>query len=195
MMMQHDQGSWLQRHIELHDHDDPVAERENSFTHAIGALLSLAWLVVVGLRWDSFKNQATAIGMLVYGCTLLFLYTSSTLYHSLARTDAKRVFRFLDHANIYFLIAGTYTPIMLYIGSEKTFMVLRLVWVVAVCGVVFSFVFWGRLKGLHVALYLAMGWMIIFFWHDIVPFLPDGLIVWIIAAGIAYSAGVVFLCE
>ncbi len=187
-------GTWLERHIDLHEHNDPIAEKENSITHAIGAVLSLFWIVAVLIMnmKDSFAKPATALGMLIYGLSLGILYSSSAIYHALPRNDLKRIFRFLDHANIYILIAGTYTPILLFIGSQRAQVVLIFVWTVAVAGILFSLAFWNRLKALHVILYLAMGWMIVLFWNDIVPFLPNGLLPWVIAAGITYSAGVAF---
>jgi len=185
-------STWLERNIDLHEHNDPIAEKENSVTHAIGAVLSLLWIVAVLIMKDSFAQPATALGMLIYGFSLGILYSSSAIYHALPRNDLKRIFRFLDHANIYILIAGTYTPILLFIGSQRTQFVLIIVWIVALAGIVFSLVFWNRLRALHVILYLAMGWMIVLFWNDIVPFLPKGLLPWVIAAGITYSAGVAF---
>lgn len=184
--------TWLSRHITLHDQCDPKEERENSITHAIGSALSLAFLMFVLFSRSSFERRETWIGMVVYGCMLALLYMSSTLYHFLPKGDAKRVFRVLDHANIYLLIAGTYTPILLSIGSADASRLLVFIWSVGLVGIAFSIVFWDRLKALHVVLYLVMGWIIIFFWNDIVPFLPAGLTGWILAAGVTYSSGVVF---
>jgi channel protein (hemolysin III family) len=68
-------------------------------------------------------------------------------------------------------------------------MLVGIVWAIALLGIIFTLVFWGKLKALHVLLYLAMGWLIVFFWKDIVPFLPEGLLGWVIAAGLTYSIG------
>jgi hemolysin III len=184
--------TWLHRHISLHTYDNPISEGENAITHGVGTILAAVFIITVLVLKESFKSSKTALGMVVYGFTLFILYTSSTCYHVLPRNDLKRVFRLLDHANIYVLIAGTYTPIMLYIDSPRSITILAIVWSVAICGILFSLIFWGKLKFLHVALYLAMGWMIVLFWNDIVPYLPTGLLGWMIAAGITYSAGVVF---
>ena len=184
--------TWLQRHISLHMHDDPISEGENAITHGVGAVLSVIFIIAVLVLKESFQSTKTAFGMAIYGLTLLFLYSSSTCYHILPRNDLKRIFRLLDHANIYILIAGTYTPIMLFIDSPRSISILVIVWLVALSGILFSLIFWGKLKPLHVLLYLAMGWMIVLFWNDIVPHLPTGLLGWVIAAGVTYSAGVVF---
>jgi hemolysin III len=184
--------TWLQRHIGLHTYDNPISEKENALTHAVGAVLALSFIMVVWLSRGDFRSAMTALGMGIYGLSLLILYSSSTAYHFLPRNDLKRIFRLLDHANIYILIAGTYTPIMLYIDSKRSMAILVIVWLVALSGILFSLVFWGRLKPLHVVFYLAMGWMIVLFWNDIVPHLPAGLLGWVIAAGVTYSLGVVF---
>jgi hemolysin III len=184
--------SWLARHITLHDHADAAAERENAASHLLGVAGSLIFALVVLIGKDRYDTTATFAGMLVYASTLLLLYASSTLYHHLSRSDAKRFFRLLDHANIYVLIAGTYTPILLSIGTGASSLLTALVWFVALGGILFSVIFWGRLKVLHVTLYLAMGWMIVFFWDAVVPNIPAALTGYIIAAGITYSIGVIF---
>lgn len=184
--------SWLERHISLHAHDDAKAERENAITHFVGAGLALIALVMIIVRLPSLHSGALRFGMVVYGCTMLLLYSASGLYHRLPIGDGKRFCRILDHSNICFLIAGTYTPILLYVGSSKTITIAWLIWLVALAGVAFTLVFWGRLRPLHVVFYLAMGWMLVFFWNDIIPNLPHGLMAWILAGGVTYTLGVIF---
>jgi hemolysin III len=184
--------TWVSRHITLHDYADPKAERENTLSHLLGVLASLVFLVITVVRKDAFESSSTFIGMGIYAASLLLLYGSSTLYHHLPKGDPKRIFRFLDHANIYLLIAGTYTPILMSIQNVSAFRLLAIVWSVAAIGILFSLIFWGKLKFLHVLFYLAMGWMIVFFWNDIVPFIPSGLLAYIIAAGLTYTVGVIF---
>lgn len=187
-----EEKSWLERHITLHSHDDAKAERANAMTHFVGALLALVGLVIIFARSSQLPTTAMKVGMVIWGFTMLLLYGASALYHHLPYGDAKRFCRILDHSNIYFLIAGTYTPMMMYIGSPTAYRLLALVWAIAVLGIIFTLVFWGRLSALHVLLYLAMGWLIVFFWKDIAPFIPAGLTSWIFAAGITYSLGVIF---
>jgi hemolysin III len=184
--------SWLERHITLHSYDDANAEKANAMTHFIGALLALVALVIIFARSSSLPTVAMKSGMVVWGFTMLLLYSASALYHHLPRGDAKRFCRILDHSNIYFLIAGTYTPMMTYIGTPAAYRILILVWAIALFGIVFTLIFWGKLSAVHVGLYLAMGWLIVFFWKDIAPNIPTELMGWIFAAGIAYSVGVIF---
>jgi hemolysin III len=183
---------WLESHITLHTYDDPRAERENSITHVVGVVLALVAFVVILLKLPSVESVSLKVGLVVWALTMILLYGASALYHGLPYGNAKRICRILDHSNIYFLIAGTYTPLMLSIGTPTAHMLVILVWAIALLGIVFSLVFWGRLKALHVFFYLAMGWLIVFFWKDIIPYLSEGLLVWVIAAGLTYSIGVIF---
>ncbi|PKL29658.1 MAG: DNA-binding protein [Spirochaetae bacterium HGW-Spirochaetae-2] len=189
--MEHTQ-TWVSRHITLHDYADPKAERENAFSHLLGAIASVLFLAITITKKDAFGSSSTFMGMVIYAASLLLLYGSSTLYHHLPKGDLKRIFRFLDHANIYLLIAGTYTPILMSMQNASAYRLLAIVWSVAITGILFSLICWGKLKVLHVLFYLAMGWMIVFFWKDIVPFIPSGLLIYIIAAGLTYTVGVAF---
>jgi len=184
--------NWLERHITLHNYDDAQAEQANYLTHAVGAVMAFFALIVILCRNKYLSNQHLKVGMVVYGCSMLLLYTASAFYHKLPKCDAKRVCRILDHTNIYVLIAGTYTPILTYVDTPLAMNILKLVWLMVLIGMTFTLVFWGKLKALHVVLYLLMGWLIVFFWKDIIPFLPAGLITYILAAGIVYSLGVIF---
>ena len=184
--------NWLERHITLQSYDDRKAEMENALTHFIGAALALCGLVYTFIILPSVQNAPLRIGLLIFALTNLLLYTASGLYHYLPRGNGKRICRILDHSNIYFLIAGTYTPILLYVGSPTTVRLTLGMWVIALLGVGFTLFFWGRLKPLHPILYLLMGWMIVFFWNDVIPYLPSGLVPFMIIGGLFCSAGVIF---
>jgi hemolysin III len=190
--MKTDRPSWLERHITLHTHDDAKAEKANALTHLVGSVLALAALVAILARNDTLERTSMKAGMVVWALSMLLLYSASALYHHLPHGDAKRMCRILDHSNIYFLIAGTYTPMLTYVGSPASYRLLVIVWAIAVLGIVFTLVFWGKLRPLHVILYLGMGWLIVLFRNDIVPFIPEGLSFWILAAGLTYTAGVIF---
>ncbi|MGE4454295.1 MAG: hemolysin III family protein [Sphaerochaeta sp.] len=184
--------AWLEAHITLHTYDDPKAEKENAVTHIVGAALALAALISILIKLPSLSSRSFQLGMVIWGLTMLLLYSSSALYHALPWGNGKRICRILDHSNIYFLIAGTYTPLMMYIATPEAYRITALVWTIAFVGILFTLLFWGKAKALHVLLYLAMGWLIVFFWKEIVPFIPSSLVKWIIAAGLTYSVGVIF---
>ena len=191
-MQQKKEQSWLERHITLHTYDDPKAEKENAITHLVGTVMAIAAFVIILFRIPSLPTFSLKLGMIIWGLTMILLYAASTLYHSLPYGDGKRLCRILDHSNIYFLIAGTYTPLLMYAGTSKTYAILALVWGVAVVGILFTLLIWGKMGALHVALYIGMGWLVVIFWNDVVPYLPAGITTWILAAGLTYTIGVFF---
>lgn len=184
--------NWLERHITLQDYDDRKAEVENAVTHFLGSALSVAGLILILTHLDRAKDSSLRFGLIIFALTNILLYTASGLYHILPRSNAKRICRILDHSNIYFLIAGTYTPLLLYVGSPICRALTVFMWIVALLGVGFTLVFWGRVKPLHPILYLLMGWTIVFFWGDVIPYLPAGLLWYLVAGGLFYSVGVIF---
>jgi len=183
---------WINRHITLHEHDSPKEEAANAATHGIGAVLAAAAFIISLILFRKTQPQSLAWGMVIFTFSMVLLYTASSLYHLLPRNVWKRLCRILDHSNIYILIAGTYTPILLAVNTERSRGILLLVWGIAAAGIVFTLLFWGRWGAVHVLLYLLMGWMIVFFWDEIVPFLTRGLLMWILAGGITYTLGVIF---
>ena len=184
--------NWLEQHITLQNYDDRKAEMENAFTHFAGSILALIGFIYILMSLDSMKDNAVRAGMIVFGLTNILLYTASGFYHWLPVSNAKRICRVLDHSNIYFLIAGTYTPLLLYVGTPVTFFLTFFMWAIALLGVGFTLFFWGRLKPLHPVLYLVMGWMIVFFWSSVIPYLPQGVLKYLVTGGVIYSAGVIF---
>ena len=167
-------------------------EIANSVTHGLGALASLValpFLVLAGLP----HGVGVVVGNVVFGASLFLLYLSSTIYHSLARNRAKRVFRIIDHSAIYVLIAGTYTPFMLgVLRGPWGWALLGIIWALAVTGIVLKSIGGVRHPRLSTALYVAMGWVILVaarpLWHA----MPGWGLFWLAAGGVAYTAGVGF---
>ncbi|MBN2658080.1 MAG: hemolysin III family protein [Spirochaetales bacterium] len=185
-------SSWLENRITLQNYDNPVEEMANAFTHLAGALLSLAGMILlIKAGLESGLNRATA-GFIVFSLSMLLLYSASGFYHLVKPSNLKRVLRILDHSNIYFLIAGTYTPILIAVGTRLSYAFIGVVWGIAVLGVAFTLIFWGKLKPLHVILYILMGWLIVFIWEPVTAVIPSGLLKWIIAGGITYTVGTGF---
>ncbi len=183
---------WIENHISLHGQFTQKEEMENAWTHFAGGFLGILGLVLIIARLGDVTSLSLRVGLVVFGITNVLLYFASAFYHYLKPSIAKRVCRLLDHSNIYFLIAGTYTPILLYVGSSRTIALTVFIWLIAVMGILFSILFWGRFKILHTVLYLLMGWVIVFFWNDIIPYLPNELVFYLLCGGITYSAGVLF---
>jgi hemolysin III len=167
-------------------------EIANSVTHGVGLLLSivaLPTLVIVAVR----RHDAWQIvGGAIYGLTLVLLYTASTLYHALPAPRAKDVFRVLDHAAIYLLIAGTYTPFALgVLRGRWGWSLLGAVWALAAVGIVLKATRGFRWAWLSTAVYLAMGWLIVVALRPLVTQIGIDGLAWLLAGGVAYSAGVV----
>lgn len=180
---------WIENTITLHNNESEASEKRNGVTHLIGTILAFVFLIVVLIMK---KGGSTQVGLLIYSATLILLYGSSTCYHLLPVSIAKRVFRLFDHVNIYLLIAGTYTPILLSITSSKRSFLLAVVWSIALIGTLFTLFFWEKYKALHIVLYLGMGWCILFFYNEVAPFISPSLMKFIIAGGVVYSAGIIF---
>jgi hemolysin III len=129
----------------------------------------------------------------VYGTTLVLLYLASTLYHSCRSMRLKRFFKGLDHAAIFLLIAGTYTPFTLVtLRGPWGWTLFGLIWGFAVAGIVFETMFLGRFKRLVVVFYVAMGWLVVIAVGPLIDAFPIGGLWWLISGGLSYTFGVIF---
>ncbi len=165
----------------------------NSITHGAGLALSVAGLVVL-VTLAALKGTAWHIvGCSVYGATLVLLYSASTLYHSMRSPRLKRFFRIIDHSSIYLLIAGTYTPFTLVnLRGGWGWTLFGLVWGLAALGILFKIFFVGRFPIASTAVYLLMGWLVVIAIKPLLTLVPSGGLLWLLAGGLAYTAGVVF---
>lgn len=180
---------WLIENISLHTHDNRREEFINGLTHFVGIILSIAGIILLLLK--DYETYHLKGAVFVYGLSMLLLFTASTVYHWLNDPVLKRIGRILDHSNIYILIAGTYTPLTFYIGGRIGITILAIEWSLTVLGIIFTLKFWGRLKALHVVIYLIMGWLIVFVWSDFIKLVPIESAMTILLGGILYSVGVV----
>jgi len=169
-------------------------EIANSVTHGIGAALSVAGLVVlVSLTAIRGAGWLAIVSAAIYGATLVILYTSSTLYHSIQGTGAKRVLRKFDHAAIYLLIAGTYTPFTLVpLNGALGWTLFGIIWTLALTGIVLKMRLTGRFELLFTALYVVMGWLIIVAFRQLSAQMHTAGLVLLVAGGASYTAGVLF---
>ncbi|MBV9495299.1 MAG: hemolysin III family protein [Acidobacteria bacterium] len=168
-------------------------ERFNSITHLIGAVLAVAGtgglIAVAAARGGTWQVAALA----VYGLMLVFLYVSSTLYHSFPEGPVKRLFHIFDHCAIYLLIAGTYTPFTLItLGGNWGWSIFAIVWTLAIIGVIKDVLFHGKYRPLSVVLYVLMGWLIVTAYVPLKAALPAPGIVWLLAGGVVYTVGIAF---
>lgn len=165
----------------------------NSISHGIGAVLSIVALVVL-VSFASIKGDIWRIvSFSIYGATLIFLYTSSTLYHSIFHEKTKRVFRVFDHVAIFIFIAGSYTPITLVaMRGNWGWALFGVIWGIAIIGTILKIVAINKLKKLSVFLYVLMGWLVIVAIKPMMEMLPPGFFSWLLAGGLLYTVGVVF---
>lgn len=165
----------------------------NSITHGIGTLLSIAALVLLVVFAAIKGNAWHVVSFSIFGTTLVLLYLASTLYHSFTKEKIKNFFARLDHAAIFLLIAGTYTPFVLTtIRGPLGWTLFGIVWGLAITGVIIRMIYLTRFRKLMVGIYLAMGWMFLIAIVPIVQNLPTSSIVFLFVGGGCYSIGVIF---
>ena len=168
-------------------------EIANSVSHGVGFLAAVVAAPVLVFSAAQRDGMAAIVGASVFAFTTVLLYFSSTLYHALARSRAKRVFRVLDHGAIFLLIAGTYTPFTLgVLRGAWGWTLFGLVWGMAFVGVVLKAFGGVRYPRLSTILYLAMGWLIIIVVKPLWLNMPSWGLFWLLAGGAAYTAGVGF---
>ena len=167
-------------------------ERFNSISHLIGAVAALAGLVVVVVVAARQGDPWKIVSFSIYGTTLFFLYTVSTLYHSF-RGKAKQVFRKLDHYSIYFLIAGTYTPFTLVtLRGHWGWTIFGVIWGLVVVGIVLESLPQKGNRLLSLGVYILMGWLVLVALNPLLQALPWAGFVWLLMGGLFYTGGVVF---
>lgn len=168
-------------------------EIANSITHGIGIYFGVAALVLLVVFASLYGNAWHIVSCSIYGSTLVLLYTASTLYHSFRHPRVKHVFRIIDHASIYLLIAGTYTPFTLVpLRGAWGWSLFGVVWGLALCGIIAKVFFIHRFEILTTLLYLVMGWIVVIAAKPMLRIVPTGGIVWLVIGGLAYTIGVIF---
>jgi hemolysin III len=165
----------------------------NSITHGIGIVLSVAALVILVVFAAMHGDAWHVASFTIFGVSLVLLYTSSTLYHGLTNEKAKNVFARLDHASIFILIAGTYTPILLTtLRGMIGWVLFGIIWGAAITGVVIRSIYLYKYRKLMVGVYLIMGWMFVFALKSVITQLPAVSLIFLLAGGLTYSLGVIF---
>lgn len=171
----------------------PGEEIANSVSHGLAlaaALVAIPFLLVHAAR---IGTAGYIVGTGVFSATIILLYLASTLYHALPAGKAKRVFRILEHSAIYLLIAGTYTPFTLGVLSGAWgWTLFAIIWTLAAAGVVLKASSRRSHPVLSAVLYVAMGWVIVIAIDPMFARVPTAGLVWLLAGGLAYTAGVVF---
>ena len=168
----------------------------SSISHGVGALLSVAALVLCVVRSAHHHDAYAVISSSIYGAMSILLYTMSCLYHSLKVNNAKRVFRIIDHCTIFLLIAGTFTPFCL-VSLRKYSIALGwtmfgIIWGSAIVGTTLTAVNLNKFKKLGMILYIVMGWAIIFAFKGIWHTVSKRGILLLFLGGVIYTIGAIF---
>ena len=167
-------------------------EKLNTATHAIGALFGVAALILL-IVFDTQKTNWSLFGIIVYGISIIILFTASTWYHAVKGETRKHYFRIVDHISIYLLIAGTYTPVLLIVLHDSLGWVLFwIVWGIAAFGVVLKLFFTGRFEFFSTLLYLVMGWLIVFDFSNLSDIIGSDGILFLFLGGLSYTVGIIF---
>ncbi|QXP59155.1 PAQR family membrane homeostasis protein TrhA [Olleya sp. HaHaR_3_96] len=170
----------------------PFEEKLNALTHGIGAVLGIAALVLL-IILETKKTEFSLFSVVIYGLSIIILFTASTLYHIISDEKKKHYFRIVDHVSIYLLIAGTYTPVLLITLEQSLgWPLFYTVWGIAVFGVILKLFFTGRFNVFSTLLYLVMGWLVVFDFSMLSSIMEPNGIILLMAGGLSYTVGIVF---
>ena len=168
-------------------------EFANTCTHGVGAVFSVAALVLLVTYAARHGGPYHIVGVSIFGACLILLYLVSALYHAIRRPEVKQVFRVFDHACIYLLIAGSYTPFTLVnLRGGWGWSLFGVTWGLALCGILFKVFFRERFSAVSVLLYIGLGWVVIVAVKPVVHAVPIGGLAWLLAGGVLYTSGVIF---
>lgn len=168
-------------------------ELANGISHILGVIFCLIGMPFVIVKAFERHNLITETSVILFGIGMLLVYSFSSLYHLVQKEKAKQLLKIADHISIYFLIAGTYSPLMVaYLNKETALVFLGIMWSIVFVGTFFKVFYVNRLKIISVILYLLMGWMIVFVVKPLWGVIPLSVFLWILAGGLSYTVGVYF---
>ena len=170
----------------------PKEEYLNTISHGIGTIFGIVGLFLL-LSENSNKTSYATLSIIVYSFTFISMFAASSLYHYISKSELKRKLRVADHINIYFLIAGTYTPISLItLINGKGWTIFYAVWGITAFGTLLKLFFTGRFEILSLVLYLAMGWLVVYDFTNLLDYTSPLGIRLLIMGGAFYTLGIIF---
>ena len=170
----------------------PTEEKLNIWSHAFGIFLSIIALVLLIIKAVQQHNIWMMISFPIFGVSLILLYLASTLYHASKEPQKRFKLKVFDHAAIYVLIAGSYTPFTLVsLNGETGWLIFSMVWVMAFTGIILKLFFTGRFKVVSTAMYVLMGWLIVFYFQDLTASLHEKGVFYLILGGVLYTIGAI----
>ena len=168
-------------------------EIAHTITHAVGALLSIVGLALMVAFSSSNGDVWHIVSSSIFGTALVILYSASSLYHGVRNLHAKRVLQQVDHAAIYLLIAGTYTPFLLVsLRGVWGWSLFAVIWSIAIAGMALEFIDARRFKKLSLWLYLGLGWIVLIAIKPMLSQVEAGGLILLLLGGLSYSLGVIF---
>ena len=170
----------------------PTEEKLNIWSHAFGIFLSIIALVLLIIKAVQQDNIWMMISFPIFGVSLILLYLASTLYHASKEPQKRFKLKVFDHAAIYVLIAGSYTPFTLVsLNGETGWLIFSMVWVMAFTGIILKLFLTGRFKVVSTAMYVLMGWLIVFYFQDLTASLHEKGVFYLILGGVLYTIGAI----
>ena len=168
-------------------------ETLNAITHGLGTLLSISGLIFLVVLSFNVGTTLTLVTSIIYGVSLIMLYSSSTLYHSFKDPRITKILRTVDHCSIFLLIAGTYTPFTLItLNGSIGYILFSVIWIFAIIGIVLNIVDLKKYAKLSLICYVAMGWSIIFAIKPLVENLNRNGLILLVSGGLFYTVGIIF---
>src|SRR5699024_3916598 len=168
-------------------------ELVHAITHGFAVLFSVASLILLIFYASLNGNPWQIVSVTIFGVTMLLMYLTSTIVHSLPHGKRKDLFQIFDHSSIYLFIAGTYTPILLVLLRETVgWTVFGIIWGIAISGIVFKIFFVKKFLFLSTIFYIIMGWLIVFIWHPLTAIMNENGILLLIIGGLFYTVGAIF---
>jgi len=170
----------------------PLEERINILSHVAGLLLSMVAVVLLVTRASHYGNAWHIVSVAIFGASLIALYAASTTYHSATRAELRARLRVIDHATIYILIAGTYTPFTLItLNGTIGWVIFAFSWGMAISGIVLKLFVTGTFNLVSTLMYVFMGWIIIFAVKPLIANLSTEGLFWLVAGGLSYTIGAI----
>lgn len=168
-------------------------ELANSLTHGFGLVLALIGLVNLVVQATLHGSTKSLVSVNIFAGSVIFLYAASTVYHAVVHPKLKHICRVVDHATIYILIAGTYTPVVLMVLPPAWgWTLFGIIWGLALFGLVFKLFFTGKWDKLSTAVYIGMGWLAIVAIKPMWDHMEGGGLALMFAGGLFYTAGIIF---
>ncbi|MCU7834599.1 MAG: hemolysin III family protein [gamma proteobacterium symbiont of Taylorina sp.] len=170
----------------------PLEEKINIISHASGLILSIIALILLVTNKHINGNLLYLFSFGVFGISLIVLYAASTFYHNAIDPVLRNKLRIIDHASIYVLIAGTYTPFTLItLNSQSGLNIFYISWIMAFTGIILKIFFTGKYQLISTLIYIFMGWMIVFAIEELVSQLSSEGLFWLVSGGLSYTLGAI----